>query len=66
MSNKKKPEIDDDDEAGCVYIEHDEDFLNYCRDMLVKSGRVKKTGNLKRTEDGESYVGDILYEMVLN
>ncbi len=49
-----------------VYIEDDADFVDYCLELAVQQGRIRKKGNLARTEDGESYDGDITYELVLN
>jgi len=56
-----KPEDDND-----IFIESDADFVDYCLDLAVRKGRIQKKGNLARTEDGDKYVGDITYDLVLN
>ncbi len=46
------------------------DLFDLAMESLIKSGRVKKTGTLKRTEPDEKgetkYVEDVIYTLVLS
>ncbi len=53
-----------------IDLDDDDDFFQYCLDLAVQKGRIKRYGNLKRTEpddSGESsYVDEVTYELVRN
>ncbi len=61
MSNQNP----DDGEEKCIYIESDADFVDYCRELAIKQGRVQRRGNLATNDEGK-YLGEVTYWPVLN